>query len=194
MKFSLLPVALTFIISLSANAATISFNSGLSDDCFGWTLSDREHTSSWVTGDEFNAAAGTTDTVWIQDSSAWDQENVTYLISESDLNQSGTEMTVTSLLVAGDGNLEIIVGNEIIWSSWYLVDFYKDTLIDVIAEIGGAITIGPNQSLDFLVYNLDGPTGLIYAGTASSVPEVPVPAAAWLFASALIGLAGLKRK
>lgn len=82
--------------------------------------------------------------------------------------------------VNGDGTITIALSG--LWPGSQPLGYYDNSA--AAAQATGGATLFGNSALIFLEGEL----------TLTQVSEVPVPAAAWLFGSALIGLVGLKRK
>ena len=95
---------------------------------------------------------------------------VTYLL-QADIDVIGTDGLINSLSVPSG------------------IDFNEANMATLSIQIGSAI-FDPNSN----TYRTFDVTRATYALTDISVSQVPVPAAAWLFGSALLGLAGVSRK
>ena len=61
-------------------------------------------------------------------------------------------------------------------------------------DVLGSLPIGSAYEISWVVDATSTDVGEIFTGTDIAVSSVPVPAAVWLFGSALIGLGALKRK
>ncbi len=150
---------------------------------------------TWISEAAFNAAAGSTGAEWIQAQGSFNMSNINdYRIFELDLNRTGQDMTITSLWVSADDYVSIRTGGVEIWNSQTAgyVNLWTQA-VDVIAEVGEFL-VGGNNRLNFYVHDIgnqnQGPTGLIFAGTATMVPE---PGTLGLFALGLLGLAVARR-
>ena len=100
----------------------------------------------------------------------------TTLLSQDD--DSGPERNA---LISGT----LPIGNYILALTQF--DFFPDTINDTYID---NLFTGADWSVVFIGAN----DAVISIRNGGGVSEVPVPAAAWLFGSALIGFAGLRRK
>ncbi len=149
---------------------------------------------TWVTEADFNAAAGSTGAEWIQAAGSYIRSDLNdYRIFELDLNRTGHDMTITSLWLSVDDDVVIRVGGVEIWNSFGISAPWTRP-IDVIASLGDTFVVGARQRLNFYVNDIgnaqQGPTGIIFAGTARQVPE---PATLALLGIGLFGI-GLSRR
>lgn len=87
----------------------------------------------------------------------------------------------------GDGLFSASLGDsfDIFTAETFVGEFDILTL----AVLGAGLQWDVSYLLDFI-----GKTDVLRLSVVSSASAVPVPAAAWLFGSALIGLVGIKRK
>ena len=180
--------AVLFVIAFATSsvfAGPIYFTSGTDDGCEGCTLSANANPGGqWATEADINALAGTADARWIQSDTAWDVAT-NYQIFEFDFMNSSSAIQIDSLFLSGDGSVEVFIDDTLIWSSLYIADLWRNTIVNVVDELGSSFTLGAGQRLNFNVANRGGPTGLIYSGNATMVPE---PATALLLLSGLLGL------
>lgn len=104
----------------------------------------------------------------------------------------GSNGSYSNVNCSGNGS---IFGNTIC-GAWGSTNYSWEGLVlnlvfsSDLSSFSGSLT-GIENSGSGITYNV---TSLFYDISGNAVADVPVPAAAWLFGSALIGLAGLKRK
>ena len=163
---SILLASTLAVASLSSYASTISFVSDSNDVCVDCTIS--ENTDRFWTDPTDEIANAD----WIQSEASWYVDNSGYTIYEIDFS-GYTDYILTSLYVAYDDNLIISIGDTIIYNSedydvtepWtYITDIFSESTFDTY------ITSGSN--LTFTATNDEGyATGVIWSGTATSVPE-----------------------
>lgn len=205
-KFSIAAVVLSLALSSSAAiSGVINFTSGTGDGCKVANDGDGKFNDncsltanefgSWVDAADFNAAAGSTGAAWVQAAGSYIRSNLNdYRIFELDLSKTGEDWKISSLWLSVDDDVRIKVGGQEVWNSNGITTPWAQP-IDVIAALGSAIEVGGNQRLNFYVHDIgnenQGPTGIIFAGTASSVPE---PGSLALLALGLAGLGFSRRK
>ncbi|WP_101756791.1 VPLPA-CTERM sorting domain-containing protein [Oceanicoccus sp. KOV_DT_Chl] len=106
-------------------------------------------------------------------------------------------------LVAEPGTVTIDMPELVLYQSSYICEYYYGDSSQTGTPTGGCHDeVNINNGLDgltfdlVLAYHIDGPiTEQQWIETHSvTLSAIPVPAAAWFFGSALIGLAGIKRK
>lgn len=154
----------------------------------------QENYSTWVREADFNSAAGSTGAMWIQAAGSFIKSDINdYQIFELDLDRNGP-WEISKLFLSVDDDVIIRVGGVDIWDSAG-VDRAWTQAIDVIASLGSSILVDANERLDFYVHDIgdttQGPTGIIFAGTAAYVSEPSIIA---LLGLGLIGLGFTRRK
>ena len=155
--------------SLSSYASTISFTSSTDDACVsGCTVTDNTD-RFWVnpTGTALDGAS------WIQSDDSWHVDESGYSVYELDFT-GYTDYILTSLFVSYDDELKISIGSNVIFdseinnldSAWTFVTdvFESNSLLQTYIAAG--------DTLNFAVVNSDNfATGVVWSGTATSVPE-----------------------
>lgn len=173
------------LMSTPVQAGLINIHSGIDDVCVSCTTTPVQH-GGWISSENFQTATASQEATWVNANSGG---KLAYRIYEADLNRIGQEMQITSLWLSADDDVAIKVGGKLIWDSYDYrpnSDVWR-TAIDVVALVGEFVVSG-NERLNFYVDNNGrGPTGLIYAGTAVSVPE-PGTIALLLLGLASVGL------
>lgn len=125
---------------------------------------------------------------------AWDAgtNTLTYSYLGASNDGSGSIYSETNSSCTGSGNIS---GNTVCGSfasstpNWEGLDLnlvFSSDLSSFTGSLQGISTSGSGLTANTTTLN--------YAIAGAVVAEVPVPAAAWLFGSALIGLAGVKRR
>ena len=165
---SILLASTLAVASLSSYASDISFMSTTDDACVsGCTLTDNTD-RFWVnpTGTALDGAS------WIQDSDSWYVDDSGYSIYEIDFSNT-TDYNLTSLYVSYDDELIISIGDTVIYdSSNYAIDDVWTMVTDVFAASTFDTYITEGDNLSFAVVNsADFATGVVWNGTATSVPE-----------------------
>lgn len=138
-------------------------------------------------------------TAWLYDASL--EETFTFTLSErSDgfsfseatyLDEEGNVLGYYSLFDEEDNDLGLFAFYfSVEQGLWDLAEYLALEGIDVMDEFGGGSLLGMAAG-DFLMTGTDALGSAVYKVSAS---QVPVPGAAWLLGSALIGLAGIKRR
>jgi hypothetical protein len=187
---SLMASALLLSSATAFATPVLEFSSGLDDICVDCTLSSQ--TESGTTS--MDGAS------WIQDADAygWDNAGESYTITESSFTSSfisgATDIlyTVTSLYVAYDDTLTISVDDSVIFdSSDYVNTQPWLNTFDVIGAIGEFSFLASDDFSSFVVNTGNGPTGVIYSGTATA--SVPEPASIALLGLGLLGF-GMSRR
>ncbi|KZX85996.1 hypothetical protein A3715_03530 [Oleiphilus sp. HI0009] len=194
MNFQKLIAALMLgLASTSAFAATITFVSAIDDKCrymTGCLLNDQT-TNTYIDpiGTELEGAS------WVQPTGVWKEAGVEYRVWELDLNRPNQDMRIDSLFVSFDDDLQIRSKGKILadinrydvaggnpWAQ--VINVYDYVNSSMILEKGGR--------LNFWVTNSgNGPTGIIYKGTASTVSE---PAAVAILGLGLFCLGVARRR
>ena len=169
--------AALLVTSASTFASTIGFSSGLDDVC---TTSGCD-----LTAEQFVTYVTPTDGSWIQDGQDAYQatlggselytiypSSTEFSIYEYDFSVTGSDYTIDSLLVSYDDSLIISVGNDIIFDSTTTSITEAWTSITDITSLLTSTYITAGDYLSFYVANTDGlATGVVWSGTATSVPE-----------------------
>lgn len=160
-------------------------------NCNGVTSNDW---GTWISEGDFNSNAGSSGAEWVQADGSFQGGAINdYRIFELDLNKNGMDMLITSLWLSVDDSVIIRVGGVEIWNSSGFGGTPWKTAINVIAYTG-AFAVDGNQRLNFYVHDIgdgSGPTGIIFAGTATSVPE---PGTLALLGLGLLGMAARRKK
>ena len=91
-------------------------------------------------------------------------------------------------------NASFSTGNDERDHQWKAIKFKKFIAINLIELLFSRFDHDFNRDFDQHHGHGHGHHGGKYCNTGNNVSTVPVPAAAWLFGSALIGLTGLKRR
>jgi len=195
---SLAVIALSMMFVSQSYAGFMNFVSDHGDGCrvsgSDCALTTFAH-DSWITAADFNAAAGSVGASWVQAEGSYINSNINdYRVYEFDLKENGP-WTITDLWISVDDDVSIRHGGNEIWNSASVGGNAWTQAINV-TDIIGDIDISANGRLNFYVHDIgdetQGPTGLIYAGTAVAVPEPSIIA---LFGVGLLGLgfAGRRR-
>jgi len=195
MNFRKYLVIFTFLVtSASASAAPITFMSGLDDACnysSGCFLDDTTG-NNYINPDDYPELLGAS---WVQPTGTWRVAGVEYRVWELDLNQPAADMRIDSLFIAFDDDLQIRSAGESLakigryhvpnGNPWkQMINVYDYVAEDLIVEAG--------NRLNFWVTNSgNGPTGLVYKGTASAVSE---PGTLALLGIGLAGLGWARRR
>ena len=162
--------AVILLFSFVVNASTLSFTSGMNDLCLGSTCT--------ITGSTKGSWVDPTDTVldgasWIQINESWYIDNSNYSIYEVDFSDT-TNYVLISLFVSYDDDLTVSFGDTVIFDSTTIsINHAWASIVDVFDYINtdSLITSSP-KPLTFTVVNSAGNgTGVIWSGTAASVPE-----------------------
>ena len=91
---------------------------------------------------------------------------------------------------------QIVVDGLFEFDGTIIFDFYGDLNTDILSEftIFDFIVLSFYDSVDFTLWDFADHSISLNLDGSFAVSQVPVPAAAWLFGSALLGLVGLKRR
>ena len=194
MNFQKLFAALVLgFASTSVFAAPITFMSGKDDGCQYATdcLLNDQTTNTYIdpVGTELEGAS------WVQPTGTWREAGVEYRVWELDLNRPNQDMRIDSLFVSFDDDLQIRSDGKLLAQ----IDRYDvpggnpwAQVINVYDYVNPYLIVAEGGRLNFWVTNSgNGPTGLIYKGTASAVSE---PATLALFGLGLLGLGVARRR
>ena len=176
--------------SLSSNATSITFTSGLDDYCTGGCTTLDHDYYTYVDPDDSSVLSGAS---WIQPEGTWFVDGVSYSIVETDFSEIG-DSVLTSLYVSFDDDLIIYNGTEVIFDS--LAEGISSAwtqIIDVFDYLEDSIYISSTDSLMFAVVNsLDYATGVVWSGTVEV--DVPEPSVVFILGIALLAFGVKKRK
>jgi hypothetical protein len=182
------------LASAVVSAAPITFMSGTDDGCnytSGCLLGDQV-ARTYVNPDNYTELSGAS---WVQPTGTWNQAGVEYRVWELDLNRPNQDMKIESLFVAFDDDLEIRSKGKLLASiGRYDVPNGSpwNQVINVFDYVSQDILVAEGGRLNFWVTNSgNGPTGLVYKGTASAVSE---PATLALLGLGLAGLGFARRR
>jgi hypothetical protein len=185
---NLLKTTLTAALLLSSTyASAIAFSSGTDDvSTTGGTVTPYTDVA-WINPVGTPLAGAS----WIQTDSSWKVANSSYSIFELDFSGSDA-YNLTSLFVSFDDDLIISIGDTPIFNSTTLnVTQSWKQYFDVFALASFDTYISETDNLTFAVKNtLNGPTGLIWNGTAS----IPEPSMFFVLGFGLIALAYRRNK
>lgn len=127
----------------------------------------------------------------------------TYMDVKTDnvsLVYAGSMNTINSAYVDGltDANSHWTYGNNLNGTTGNTVTTIGGTLYDYLLSLDNSDPTSPSYGVDPTVNQMAGTFSFASDGnltyTATAVSAVPVPAAVWLFGSALLGLAGIARR
>jgi hypothetical protein len=165
---SILLASTLAVASLSSYASTMSFSSSTDDVCVSGCSVTDDTDRFWVnpTGTALDGAS------WIQSDDSWYVDESGYAVYELDFT-GYTDYILTSLFVSYDDELKISIGDTLIFdseinnldSAWtFVTDVFSSSLLETYIAAG--------DTLSFAVVNSDDyATGVIWSGTATSVPE-----------------------
>lgn len=128
--------------------------------------------------------------MWLQTDGSYGTAASSWSVWERDFGNLTEDMVITSLFAAYDDDLIIKIGNDVMytsdpgnWNQWA-------TVTNVLN--GAQWTVGAGEKLKFFVKNShNGPTGVIWKGSATSVSE---PGSLALLGLGIAGLGLYRRK
>ncbi len=170
---ALTALALAFAASSAANAASLTFTGNLTNqgdvDTYNFTVTSTSNVSIWT--DSFNSGANFDPNLRI-------------------FNSAG------ALIAFNDDNSGVASG-QTYWDSGIVSTLAADTYT---VAISVCCNLYSNSNINAVGANTPLTRGSFYRiningnSVAAATSAVPVPAAAWLFGTGLVGLAGLRRK
>ena len=189
--------ASVLLLAASANALTITETTDFGD--FGdstliGVLDEGIHT---ISGSLFTSCIATID--FFADCSSGDaQDAFEWTFSDSNLEVVSAIITITNYFSTGTlAPTSLFLGGGRIGSEFFDVDGVFDLIVGnaLVFDLSGAvIEVFSGTSTPSNIQGI-GDIGFDYILTLNVAPSaVPLPAAAWLFGSALFGLFGLKRR
>jgi len=150
----------------SVSTFATTFTSGVDDTCVGCTLTS----SGYATWTPLTGVLS--ESSWIYDDTSWYQES-DYTITDTTLTNSTSDSILTSLSLSFDDQLVIVNDGVTIFDSVALgVTHGWNVITDVYSYLSGTTYISAGSSLEFYLHNSGvGPSGIVYSGTTTSVPE-----------------------
>jgi len=172
-------------------ASAISFYSDITDPSNSTSPTSTRTDVAWLdpTGTALNGAT------WIQPDSSWEVNNSNYSFYELDFSNS-IDYTLTSLFISFDDDVIVSIGSDVIFDSSTLsiTESWKN-VFDVFSFSSFNTLISSSDNLTFAVDNTkDGPTGVIWSGTADAVVDVPEPSMLFVLGLGLIAFAYKRNK
>jgi len=171
----------------STYASAITFVSDLSDPSSSSSFTTAQTVNTWVdpTGTALDGAT------WIQPSDAYDVDQSAYSFYELDFGSD--DYVLTSLFMSFDDHVIVSIGSDVIFDS-ALSGLYKSwTSVHDVFDNSLTTLITEANKLTFAVTNSgDGPTGVIWKGTA--VASVPEPSMLFVLGLGLVAFAYKRKK
>jgi len=175
---NLIKSTLSAVLLLSSTyTSAITFYSDVTDPSSSSSITSTSTVSTWIdpTGTTLQGAT------WIQPSDAWYVDGSEYTFYELDL-ASSADYILTSLYMSFDDDTIVSIGDDVIFDSTTTSIYRAWTSVHDVFDNSLTTLITSTNKLTFAVANsLNGPTGLIWKGTAELADPVAVPEPSLLF-------------
>lgn len=172
-------------------ASAISFYSDITDPSNSTSPTSSQTDVAWLdpTTTVLNGAT------WIQPDNSWEVNNSNYSFYELDFSTS-VDYNLTSLFISFDDDVIVSIGGTTIFdSTQHSINESWKSVFDVFTYSSFNTLISSSDNLTFAVNNTkNGPTGIIWSGTADTVVDVPEPSMLFVLGLGLIAFAYKRNK